>query len=154
MRRLNGSRLTFQSRWTLLPNVFDSSLTPRHSSALVRLLFPWFFFAFWSRLVSSLPSFLQFHDGLGFLTNHALMTNTFEYSLQAVNPKLTLPYWDYTIESSSAGAKGFDSADVQTQTKTPLLQASWFGTGDPEDNMVCTSILTIFICCCNSINYC
>ena len=89
---------------------------------------------------SSLVSSLQFHDGLGFLTNHALITNTFEYSLQAVNPKLTLPYWDFTIETSSAGDEGFDSTDAQSQTKTPLLQASWFGTRDPEDNMVRTSI--------------
>ena len=25
---------------------------------------------------------VQFHDGLGFLTNHAMISNTFEYSLQ------------------------------------------------------------------------
>ena len=80
----------------------------------------------------------QFHDGLGFLTNHGLLSNTFEFSLQQVNPKLTLPYWDFTIESSSTGAAAFkDLDDVFGSTiKTPLFQDSWFGTTDPETNMV------------------
>ncbi|CAM9241247.1 unnamed protein product, partial [Hapterophycus canaliculatus] len=40
----------------------------------------------------------HFHDGIGFLTSHSLISNTFEFSLQAVNPKLSLPYWDWTID--------------------------------------------------------
>ncbi|CAN0546478.1 unnamed protein product, partial [Ectocarpus sp. 12 AP-2014] len=76
----------------------------------------------------------HFHDGLGFLTNHIAITNTFEASLQAVNPKLTLPYWDFTIETSTAGSNG-DGA-YQSQTKSELFQESWFGTVDPTDNQV------------------
>ncbi|CAM9599920.1 unnamed protein product, partial [Hapterophycus canaliculatus] len=76
-----------------------------------------------------------FHEGLGFLTNHAVVSNTFEASLQAVNPKLTLPYWDFTIENSSAGGSG-DGSVNQPQTKSPLFQNSWFGTSDPRDNQV------------------
>ncbi|CAM9999705.1 unnamed protein product, partial [Ectocarpus fasciculatus] len=75
-----------------------------------------------------------FHDGLGFLTNHAVISNTFEASLQTVNPKLTLPYWDFTIETSSSGSNGEDA--FQPQTKSELFQESWFGTVDPTDNMV------------------
>lgn len=82
----------------------------------------------------------QFHDGLGFLTNHALLSNTFEYSLQQVNPKLTLPYWDFTIESSTAGGSEGENI-LESQMKTPVLQESWFGTVDPEDNMVRGALL-------------
>ncbi|CBN79226.1 ortho-aminophenol oxidase [Ectocarpus siliculosus] len=76
----------------------------------------------------------HFHDGLGFLTSHIVITNTFEASLQAVNPKLTLPYWDFTIETSTAGTKG--DGGYQSQTKSDLFQESWFGTADPTDGQV------------------
>ncbi|CAM9212040.1 unnamed protein product [Hapterophycus canaliculatus] len=76
----------------------------------------------------------HFHDGLGFLTNHAIVSNTFEASLQAVNPKLTLPYWDFTIETA-AGESG-DGSVEQPQTKSPLFQDSWFGSVDPTDDQV------------------
>ncbi|CAM9241469.1 unnamed protein product [Ectocarpus sp. 12 AP-2014] len=75
----------------------------------------------------------HFHDGLGFLTSHSILTNTFEYSLQRVNPKLTVPYWDFTIEYLEAE----NAADGDEITiNSPLFQESWFGTTDPVDNMV------------------
>ncbi|CAM9856817.1 unnamed protein product [Pylaiella littoralis] len=76
-----------------------------------------------------------FHDGLGFLTNHAVISNTFEYSLQKVNPKLTLPYWDFTIDGSSAGG-GFGESVSSAQDLSPIFTPEWFGTIDPADNMV------------------
>lgn len=75
----------------------------------------------------------QFHDGLGFLTSHSLISNTFEYSLQRVNPKLTLPYWDFTIEDFEA-EKSFDDDDLKIVS--PIFQESWFGSADPDDNIV------------------
>lgn len=95
-------------------------------------------FVFVWKMFSSPPSPQQFHDGLGFLTSHSLLSNTFEHSLQQVNPKLTLPYWDFTIESSSAGAAAAEGLDNMfgSEIKTPLLQESWFGTTDPATNMV------------------
>lgn len=36
------------------------------------------------------------HEGLGFLTQHIKLTNLFELSVQAVNPSVTIPYWDFT----------------------------------------------------------
>ncbi|CAM9655020.1 unnamed protein product [Pylaiella littoralis] len=75
----------------------------------------------------------HFHDGLGFLTTHSLLSNTFEYSLQRVNPKLTLPYWDWTIEELEAQAA---SVDGEIVIKSPLFQETWFGTADPDDYVV------------------
>ena len=40
------------------------------------------------------------HDGLGFLTTHVALTAFFERGLQAVNPKVTVPYWDYTRDDA------------------------------------------------------
>ncbi|CAB1112225.1 unnamed protein product [Ectocarpus sp. CCAP 1310/34] len=76
----------------------------------------------------------RFHDGLGFLVSHSVLTNTFEYSWQAVNPKLTVPYWDFTIETSTSTETVYDPASPYT--RTPLLNASWFGTADVDDGMV------------------
>lgn len=58
--------------------------------------------------------------------------------MQQVNPKLTLPYWDFTIESSSTGVAAYKGLDnvFGSEIKTPLFQDSWFGTADPATNMV------------------
>lgn len=64
-----------------------------------------------------------------------MVSNTFESSLQAVNPKLTLPYWDFTIESSSSGGAGLGLPNAALH-KSPLFQESWFGTVDPKDDQV------------------
>ena len=40
----------------------------------------------------------HFHEGLGFLPHHMYMTYLFELSIQAVNPEVTCPYWDSTID--------------------------------------------------------
>lgn len=90
----------------------------------------------------------QFHDGLGFLTSHGLLSNTFEYSLQQVNPKLTLPYWDFTIESSSTGVAAYKDLDdvFGSSIKTPLFQESWFGSTDPATDMVRFLVFGICVC--------
>ena len=71
---------------------------------------------------------------MGFLVSHALLTNTFEFSLQRVNPKLTLPYWDFTIETTAAAGIEYDPD--RPFTRTELLSPSWFGTVDLNDKMV------------------
>ena len=48
------------------------------------------------------------HEGLGFLPQHFKITNIFEASMQAVDPSISLPYWDFTIESED-GSTIFDS---------------------------------------------
>ena len=70
---------------------------------------------------------------MGFLTSHSKLSNTCEHSLQLVNPKLTLPYWDWTIEELDAER---ESVDGEMVIKSPLFQESWFGTADPDDYMV------------------
>lgn len=38
------------------------------------------------------------HEGLGFLPQHIKLTNMFEEAMQAVDPSITLPYWDFTMD--------------------------------------------------------
>lgn len=74
------------------------------------------------------------HDGLGFLTQHAAMTLAFEHALQSVNPKVTVPYWDYTIEASWAS----ESVDKQTNLwySSEVFSDDWFGETSPEGHVV------------------
>lgn len=46
------------------------------------------------------------HDGLGFLPGHLALTVMFEQALQAINPRVTIPYWDYTIDMSNYELSG------------------------------------------------
>ena len=40
------------------------------------------------------------HEGNGFLAQHIKISNIFEVSMQAIDPSVTLPYWDFTKESA------------------------------------------------------
>lgn len=64
------------------------------------------------------------HEGLGFLPQHLKLTNMFESAMQAVDPSVTLPYWDYTIEGAA------DQTIFDSFVFTPEV----FGTlREPED---------------------
>ena len=58
------------------------------------------------------------HEGLGFIPQHIKISNAFEKSIQSVNPAVTLPYWDFTI----------DSANGLTIFDTPYFSDSMFGS--------------------------
>jgi hypothetical protein len=58
------------------------------------------------------------HEGNGFVSQHIKITNDFEAAIQVVDPSVSLPYWDYTIESSSK-MELYDS---------PYFTESTFGT--------------------------
>ena len=58
------------------------------------------------------------HEGIGFQAQHIKMSNIFEKSMQTVDPSISLPYWDYTIETAE-GTKVWDS---------PMFQENTFGS--------------------------
>ena len=75
------------------------------------------------------------HDGLGLITQHAAMTGAFELAIQSVNPVVSVPYWDYTIDSyevyAEAKARGLPAADYGKIFKTGVLFSDeWFGRTD------------------------
>ncbi len=69
------------------------------------------------------------HEGNGFLTQHIKLNTVFEASLQEVDPSLTMPYWDFTIDNSS-GVKIFgsfvSSADVFGSVSYPKSSIKGF----------------------------
>ena len=64
---------------------------------------------------------------------HVLFLSACAHYYQKVNPKLTLPYWDFTIEDYESRMSNHDGGFKIT---SPLFQESWFGSADPEDNVV------------------
>lgn len=74
-------------------------------------------------------------DGIGFGITHSMVTMMFESSLQAVNPMLSLPYWDFTIESFLVDTL-HDGDYTKMREVSDLWTEEWFGSVDPEDFQV------------------
>lgn len=74
------------------------------------------------------------HDGMGFLASHSGMTNMLEVSLQMIDPSVTIPYWDYTIDGEVVKQMG----SLEVLTKSVLFSEDYFGELWPEDGVVKT----------------
>ena len=115
----------------------SSNLLPSNFPRIIVRRFPWLFYCcmqyLWHvqsrlQLVSKAHNFNaawrdgdHIHEGLGFLTQHTKLSNMFELAMQAVDPSVTLPYWDYTIESA-ADQTVFDSVAFTPETFGTLVE--------------------------------
>ena len=75
-----------------------------------------------------------YHEGSGFITHHLALQNSFEASIRSVDPSVTTPYWDFSIE-------GQIIADAQQPPSylskiSPIFTAEWFGSVDTNDHIV------------------
>jgi len=61
----------------------------------------------------------HWHQGPGFVTSHITFTLMYEQSLQAINPSISLPYWDFTLESTFYEPDTFRDSGVFSE--------DWFG---------------------------
>ena len=81
----------------------------------------------------------RMHDGMGFLTNHAALTSAFEHGLQLVDPKLSVPYWDYTWDEREFrkrhGAFG-EGRDAEFWRMDDMWSDEWFGSAENEHRTV------------------
>jgi hypothetical protein len=64
----------------------------------------------------------HWHQGPGFATSHITMSLMFEKSLQTINPSISLPYWDFTLESTFYEPDTFRGSGVFTD--------DWFGEAE------------------------
>ena len=64
-----------------------------------------------------------------------MVTMMFESSLQAVNPKLSLPYWDFTIEADTIDNE-YDGDYTKLREASDLWTSEWFGSVDNADFQV------------------
>lgn len=65
----------------------------------------------------------HWHDDAGIMTHHVAFTLEFEQSLQSVNPVVSVPYWDYTI----------DEYEYDDWTESPIFLDDWFGKASPAN---------------------
>jgi hypothetical protein len=67
----------------------------------------------------------HWHDDAGIMVHHLSFTLKMELALQAVDPAVTIPYWEYTIDSATLGG------DWRT---SKVFSDDWFGnSGDTLD---------------------
>lgn len=70
------------------------------------------------------------HDGMGFLTQHVAVTNELELALQALDPSLALPFWDYTEDIARVRAMKGDTSDLWA---SELWSDDWYGNATGSD---------------------
>lgn len=59
------------------------------------------------------------------MTSHIAITLMYEQSLQAINPSIALPYWDFTVEGTFYDWSNFRSSSV--------FSDDWFGNAAPQN---------------------
>lgn len=69
----------------------------------------------------------HWNNGPGYIMSYMALTYMYEKSLQAINPSITIPYWDYTLESTFYTTS-------HSFRKSKLFSPSQFGSAcDSED---------------------
>ena len=59
------------------------------------------------------------------MTSHIAISLMFEQALQAINPSIALPYWDFTIEGTEYNWTNFRHSSV--------FADDWFGSAAPRN---------------------
>ena len=68
----------------------------------------------------------HWHDGAGFVTHHIAFTLLVEQSIQAIDPSLAMPYWDYALDGGRYTA--------ETVAQSEVFQPDWFGEASPSNS--------------------
>ena len=69
----------------------------------------------------------HWHQGAGFVTSHVALTLEFEQGIQSMYPSLSMPYWDFTMESTFYGPSDWRTSSVFAE--------SWFGEASPDNDL-------------------
>lgn len=64
---------------------------------------------------------------------HMAISSDYERALQAMDPQVSLPYWDYTIDATRYNLSGWDHASLWD---SELWTANWFGNSTGESHIV------------------
>ena len=67
----------------------------------------------------------HWHDGAGIMTHHVAFSLEFEQSLQAVDARVALPYWEYTLDSATYG---------DDWRSSPVFGDDWLGAASPNNS--------------------
>ena len=66
----------------------------------------------------------HWHDGSSILMVHTAFSLEFERALQVVDPRVSLAFWDYTVDDATYGANW---------TESPIFDDDWFGAVPATD---------------------
>eukprot|EP01034_Spumella_vulgaris_P023523 gene23523-29747_t len=73
----------------------------------------------------------EFGGDAGYLNNHQLLAAYLEQSLQLVNPRVALHYWEYSRDFSSSAFAAHVSNQLDGGAWTDVMTEEFFGTSDP-----------------------
>ena len=81
------------------------------------------------------------HGGHGFIPQHVKLSNRFELAMQAVDPSVTLPYWDYTKDATYAPSMSdvyvFQESIFGSLTMPNNDEGYWeYATNDIDDGRI------------------
>ena len=65
----------------------------------------------------------HWHDGAGIVTHHMAFSLEMEQSLQSIDPRIAMPYWEY----------GMDTYLYDTWSQSPIFSSDWFGDSSPTN---------------------
>mmetsp|Transcript_19736 Transcript_19736/g.23496 ORF Transcript_19736/g.23496 Transcript_19736/m.23496 type:complete len:671 (-) Transcript_19736:165-2177(-) len=71
------------------------------------------------------------HDGNGFATQHLALTIRYEAAIQSINPKIVMPYWEYTIESADIITNHNGNFNKFYELSV-VFSSDWFGSFDTQ----------------------
>ena len=87
--------------------------------------------------------FIHGQTGYAFVNAHAALGNMLEQSLQSINPEVSLPYWDYSIDKwlytdrdDATGDRLSTSKDLLNLWDSPIWSADYFGSADPDTGVI------------------
>ncbi|CAM9189470.1 unnamed protein product [Choristocarpus tenellus] len=78
----------------------------------------------------TLDGYSPFHNGQVFITAHFAFARELELGLQAVDPSIALPYWEYTLDKVLYGSNW--------QVTSPIFSNAYFGAYPQEEEGVHT----------------
>ena len=79
------------------------------------------------------------HEGTGFLTHHLAQSLAFEAALRSVNPKVTTPYWDFSIDGEAIKKAGAGPSHLTSVND--FFTSKWFGSVDQDSHVVDGNLL-------------
>lgn len=76
----------------------------------------------------------HWHDGAGIMTHHVGFTLEFERNLQVVDPKVSIPYWEYTKDDADYCVQSGSSTcwENSISQQSPMFDPEWFGEANPS----------------------
>ena len=92
---------------------------------------------------NNMCDFIHGATGYAFVTAHAALGGMVEQAMQAVDPSVSMPYWDYTLDkwlytdrAPDGQHKSHGSRDLLRLWESPVWTADFFGASDEDTGVI------------------